>query len=138
MLKFQFHEIFIYLPYLFTAKEYLFVSPNRYVFPGAEVYDKEDDSDSSSGNSDSDTDSDDEASDEDPNRISGPDPKPEGSDEQSASLLADTSANTSANAQQIPTNNSSTSQPQSSEVGFSKSTENINPTTLEKTDDQSD
>ena len=127
-----------YLPYLFTANEYLFVSPNRYVFPGAEVYDKEDDSDSSSGNSDSDTDSDDEASDEDPNRISGPDPKPEGSAEQSASLLADTSANTSANAQQIPTNNSSISQPQSSEVGFSKSTENINPTTLEKTDDQSD
>merc|ERR1712088_272747 len=120
------------------SKEYLFVSPNRYVFPGAEVYDKEDDSDSSSGNSDSDTDSDDEASDEDPNRISGPDPKPEGSTEQSASLLADTSANTSANAQQIPTNNSSTSQPQSSEVGFSKSTKNINPTTLEKTDDQSD
>merc|ERR1712020_133333 len=70
------------------SKEYLFVSPNRYVFPGAEVYDKEDDSDSSSGNSDSDTDSDDEASDEDPNRISGPDPKPEGSAEQSASLLA--------------------------------------------------
>merc|ERR1712223_530114 len=120
------------------SNEYLFVSPNRYVFPGAEVYDKEDDSDSSSGNSDSDTDSDDEASDEDPNRISGPDPKPEGSAEQSASLLADTSANTSANAQQIPTNNSSISQPQSSEVGFSKSTENINPTTLEKTDDQSD
>jgi len=120
------------------SNEYLFVSPNRYVFPGAEVYDKEDDSDSSSGNSDSDTDSDDEASDEDPNRISGPDPKPEGSAEQSASLLADTSANTSANAQQIPTNNSSISQPQSNEVGFSKSTENINPTTLEKTDDQSD
>merc|ERR1711988_57876 len=39
------------------SNEYLFVSPNRYVFPGAEVYDKEDDSDSSSGNSDSDTDS---------------------------------------------------------------------------------
>ena len=49
------------------------ISPNRYVFPGAEVFDKEDDSDSSSGNSDSDTDSDDEASDEDPDRISGPD-----------------------------------------------------------------
>ena len=36
------------------------ISPNRYVFPGAEVFDKEDDSDSSSGNSDSDTGSDDD------------------------------------------------------------------------------
>ena len=43
------------------------------VFPGTEVFDKEDGSDSSSGNSDSDTDSDDEESDEDPDRISGPD-----------------------------------------------------------------
>merc|ERR1712203_1127239 len=87
--------------------EYLFVSPNRYVFPGAEVYDKEDDSDSSSGNSDSDTDSDDEASDEDP--------KPEGA-EQSADTSANPSADAPANpsAEQIPANTSS--QPQSNEV----------------------
>merc|ERR1712203_948151 len=90
--------------------EYLFVSPNRYVFPGAEVYDKEDDSDSSSGNSDSDTDSDDEASDEDP--------KPEGAEQS-----ADTSANPSA--EQIPANTSS--QPQSNEVVFSKITTENSP-----------
>ena len=119
-----------YFPYLFTANEYLFVSPNRYVFPGAEVYDKEDDSDSSSGNSDSDTDSDDEASDEDP--------KPEGA-EQSADTSAnpssadDASANPSADdAEQIPANTSS--QPQSNEVVFSKITTENNPT-LEKNDD---
>ena len=43
--------------------EFLFVSPNRYVFPGAEVFDRDDDDESeiSSNNSDSDTDSDDEA-----------------------------------------------------------------------------
>ena len=46
----------------FSANEYLFVAPNRYVFPGAEVFDREDDeSDISSNNSGSDTDSDDEA-----------------------------------------------------------------------------
>ena len=103
----------------------MFVSPNRYVFPGAEVYDKEDDSDSSSGNSDSDTDSDDEASDEDP--------KPEGA-EQSADTSANPSADASANpsAEQIPANTSS--QPQSNEVVFSKITTENNPT-LEKNDD---
>merc|ERR1712141_557839 len=43
--------------------EYFYVEPNRYVFPGAEVYDNDDESDISSRNSDSgsDTDSDDEA-----------------------------------------------------------------------------
>ena len=50
-----------------SENEFLFVSPNRYVFPGAEVFDKEDESDCSSNNSDSDTDSDDEASDEENN-----------------------------------------------------------------------
>ena len=47
----------------FSANEYLFIAPNRYVFPGAEVFDRDDDdeSDISSNNSGSDTDSDDEA-----------------------------------------------------------------------------
>ena len=53
--------------FTFSENEFLFVSPNRYVFPGAEVFDKEDESDCSSNNSDSDTDSDDEASDEENN-----------------------------------------------------------------------
>jgi len=55
---------FNYLPFFyFTANEYLYVEPNRYVFPGAEAYDNDDESDISSRNSDSgsDTDSDDEA-----------------------------------------------------------------------------
>jgi hypothetical protein len=47
------------------AGEFLFVSPSRYVFPGAEVYDKDDDDSSSSSSDDnsSDADSDDENSD---------------------------------------------------------------------------
>merc|ERR1719228_499913 len=43
--------------------EFLFTSPNRYVFPGAEVIDRDDESDISSNHSGSDTDSDDEAGD---------------------------------------------------------------------------
>merc|ERR1711988_1063527 len=43
--------------------EFLFTSPNRYVFPGAEVIDRDDESDVSSNHSGSDTDSDDEAGD---------------------------------------------------------------------------
>ena len=48
---------------IFSDNEYFYVEPNRYVFPGAEVYDNDDESDISSRNSDSgsDTDSDDEA-----------------------------------------------------------------------------
>ena len=55
--------LIIYPFFYFTANEYLYVEPNRYVFPGAEVYDNDDESDISSRNSDSgsDTDSDDEA-----------------------------------------------------------------------------
>merc|ERR1712238_166785 len=47
------------------SHEYLFTSPNRYVFPGAEVFEREDESDISSNNSGSDTDSDDEGSSDD-------------------------------------------------------------------------
>ena len=55
--------------YIFTDNEYFYVEPNRYVFPGAEVYDNDDESDISSRNSDSgsDTDSDDEAENSDDN-----------------------------------------------------------------------
>jgi NAD-dependent deacetylase sirtuin 1 len=45
------------------SNEFLFTSPNRYVFPGAEVIDRDDESDISSNHSGSDTDSDDEAGD---------------------------------------------------------------------------
>merc|ERR1719228_854863 len=45
------------------SNEFLFTSPNRYVFPGAEVFDRDDESDISSNHSGSDTDSDDEAGD---------------------------------------------------------------------------
>merc|ERR1739838_855976 len=47
------------------SHEFLFTSPNRYVFPGAEVSEREDESDISSNNSGSDTDSDDEGSSDD-------------------------------------------------------------------------
>merc|ERR1711971_1105779 len=47
------------------SHEFLFTSPNRYVFPGAEVFEREDESDISSNNSGSDTDSDDEGSSDD-------------------------------------------------------------------------
>merc|ERR1712029_19380 len=40
------------------SHEFLYTSPNRYVFPGAEVFDRDDESDISSNNSGSDTDSD--------------------------------------------------------------------------------
>merc|ERR1711884_596434 len=54
--------------------EYFYVEPNRYVFPGAEVYDNDDESDISSRNSDSgsDTDSDDEAENSDAAAASPP------------------------------------------------------------------
>merc|ERR1711953_1251681 len=54
--------------------EYFYVEPNRYVFPGAEVYDNDDESDISSRNSDSgsDTDSDDEAENSDTAAASPP------------------------------------------------------------------
>merc|ERR1712223_1134143 len=50
------------------SHEFLFTSPNRYVFPGAEVFDRDDcESEISSNNSGSDTDSDDEADSSDDN-----------------------------------------------------------------------
>merc|ERR1711874_356846 len=45
------------------SNEFLFTSPNRYVFPGAEVFDRDDESDISSNHSGSDTDSDEEGGD---------------------------------------------------------------------------
>ena len=64
----------IFFLYYFTANEYFYVEPNRYVFPGAEVYDNDDESDISSRNSDSgsDTDSDDEAENSDAAAASPP------------------------------------------------------------------
>lgn len=56
------------------------MAPNRYVFPGAEVYENDDESDLSSNHSGSDTDSDDEADSSDHDKQPNNEQQPDQSD----------------------------------------------------------